>query len=44
MVKVKDYTPDGEILAEGTPVGCIGCHEGMDDNDYIIVRPIDLEL
>lgn len=56
MVKVKDfnpdagnwfwakYTPDGEILAEGTPGGCIGCHEGMDKNDYIIVRPIDLEI
>ncbi|MDA3940795.1 MAG: cytochrome P460 family protein [Spirochaetia bacterium] len=55
MVKVKDYnpevgdwfwakyTPQGEILAEGTPVGCISCHEGMDENDYIIVHPLDLE-
>ncbi|MCK5152764.1 MAG: cytochrome P460 family protein [Spirochaetales bacterium] len=56
MVKVKDYNPEagdwfwakytplGEILAEGTPVGCISCHQGMDDNDYIIVRPLDLEI
>lgn len=56
MVKVKDYnpeagdwfwakyTPEGEILAEGTPAGCIGCHEGMDYNDYVIVRPLDLEI
>jgi Cytochrome P460 len=55
MVKVKDfnpdagdwfwakYTPEGEVLAEGTPGGCISCHEGMDENDYIIVRPLDLE-
>lgn len=55
MVKVKNYnsdagdwfwakyTPEGEILAEGTPGGCIACHEGMDENDYIIVRPLDLE-
>ncbi|MCK5673083.1 MAG: cytochrome P460 family protein [Spirochaetales bacterium] len=54
MVKVKNYnpdagdwfwakyTPEGEVLAEGTPGGCIGCHEGMDENDYIIVRPLDL--
>lgn len=55
MVKVKDYNPDngdwfwakytteGEVLAEGTPGGCVGCHQGMEDNDYIIVRPLDLE-
>ena len=55
MVKVKDYnpdngdwfwakyTPEGEVLAEGTPKGCVSCHQGMEDNDYIIVRPLDLE-
>lgn len=53
MVKVKDYnpeagdwfwakfTPQGEVLAEGTPKGCVSCHEGMDGNDYIIVRMLD---
>jgi len=56
MVKVQDYnpeagdwfwakyTPKGKVIAEGTPAGCIGCHEGMSDNDYIIVRPLDLEI
>ena len=55
MVKVRDYNPDGgdwfwakystegEILAEGTPGSCIACHQGMEANDYIIVRPLDLE-
>lgn len=35
------YSPDGEVLAEGTPRGCVSCHEGMKSNDYIIVRPLD---
>jgi Cytochrome P460 len=55
MIKVKDYNPDGgdwfwakyspngDILAEGKPKGCITCHSGMENNDYIIVRPLDLE-
>lgn len=55
MVKIKDYNPEagdwfwakytseGEILAEGTPGKCILCHQGMDYNDYIIVRPLDLK-
>ena len=56
MVKVKDYNPEvgdwfwakyspqGEVLAEGTPKGCISCHEGMDRNDYIIVRMLNSDL
>ena len=56
MAKVKDYnpeagdwfwakfTPQGEVLAEGTPKGCVSCHEGMDGNDYIIVRMLDSDL
>jgi len=35
------YSPGGEVLAEGTPKGCISCHEGMQNNDYVIVRPLD---
>lgn len=53
MVKVKDYSPmsgdwywvaytkNGEVLAEGIPGGCISCHSGMKDNDYIIVKQLD---
>ena len=56
MAKVKDYnpeagdwfwvkyTPQGEVLAEGAPKGCVSCHEGMDGNDYIIVRMLDSDL
>ncbi len=35
------YSPEGEVLAEGTPKGCVSCHVGMKSNDYIIVRPLD---
>lgn len=35
------YSPKGEVLAEGTPKGCVSCHSGMKNNDYIIVRPLD---
>lgn len=35
------YSPDGEVLAEGTPKGCVSCHEGMKGNDYVIVLPLD---
>lgn len=53
MVKVKGYNPtagdwfwaafsnNGDILAEGTLTGCITCHSGMEDNDYIIVKQLD---
>ncbi|MGL1892158.1 MAG: cytochrome P460 family protein [Spirochaetaceae bacterium] len=52
MVKVKDYNPEagdwfwaaikpnGEILAEGTPKGCLSCHSGVKYNDYIVVKDI----
>lgn len=36
------YEPDGSIIAEGTVPGCISCHGGVQDNDYIIVYPLDL--
>ncbi len=35
------YAPNGDIQAQGSPKGCILCHEGMKNNDYIIVRPLD---
>lgn len=35
------YTPEGEVLAEGSPKGCINCHAGMKNNDYIIVQTIN---
>jgi hypothetical protein len=31
------YSPDGEILAEGSLMGCITCHAGAAFNDYVIV-------
>ncbi|MBF9017396.1 MULTISPECIES: cytochrome P460 family protein [unclassified Oceanispirochaeta] len=37
-------SPEGEILAEGTPGGCISCHSGRKDNDYIIIKNIDEPL
>ncbi len=53
MAKVQGYSPatndwfwaavspDGKVLAEGSPGGCISCHEGMAGNDYIIIKNID---
>lgn len=53
MAKVEGYKPEtndwfwaaisplGEILAEGSPGGCVSCHEGMRSNDYIIIKNID---
>jgi hypothetical protein len=32
------YGPDGEVQVEGTPNGCITCHEGVKNNDYVIVQ------
>lgn len=34
------YTPDGKVIVEGTPGGCISCHQGMKSNDYVIVEDI----
>ncbi len=56
MAKVKGYnpeagdwfwakfSPEGDVQAEGAPGGCISCHEGMEDNDYIIIRMLDAEI
>jgi hypothetical protein len=56
MAKVKGYDPahadwfwaafksDGSVLMEGKVAFCISCHEGKKDNDYVIVRPLDLPL
>jgi hypothetical protein len=53
MAKVKDYSPEtsdwfwaafspeGQVRAEGSPGGCVSCHEGMKQNDYIIIKSID---
>ena len=38
------YSPEGEVQAEGTPKGCVSCHEGMKKNDYVIVRPLDFPI
>ena len=34
------YAPDGTVNAEGSLNGCISCHEGMIDNDYVIINPL----
>lgn len=36
------YQPDGTVIAEGEVAGCIACHAGVRDNDYIVVYPLDL--
>lgn len=53
MAKVEGYSPDtndwfwsvfsptGEVLAEGSPAGCLSCHGGLVSNDYIIIKNID---
>ena len=38
------YTPDGTVRASGAVNGCISCHAGMSDNDYIIVRRLDASI
>lgn len=35
------YQPDGTVLAEGSPGGCISCHSGMRSNDFVIINPLD---
>ena len=56
MAKVKGYNPevgdwfwakygtDGSVQAEGKPGGCIGCHEGLKENDYVVVQMLDAPL
>lgn len=38
------YSAEGEIQAEGTPKGCLTCHSGREDNDYMIIKNIDEPL
>jgi len=38
------YTPEGKEEASGSLRGCIGCHEGMAENDYVIVQRLDAAL
>jgi len=35
------YSPEGEVMAEGSPSGCLSCHGGLVSNDYIIIKNID---
>lgn len=35
------FSPEGKVLAEGSPVGCLSCHGGRISNDYIIIKNID---
>ena len=35
------YDPEGKPSASGKVNGCINCHAGMKDNDYVIVRALD---
>ena len=34
------YSPAGEVQAAGQPGGCISCHAGMKQNDYVIIQPL----
>ncbi len=54
MAKVKGYDPEngdwywamfdpeGKVLKEGSPGGCISCHAGMRSNDFVIINPLDM--
>lgn len=53
MYKVKGFNPDagdwywvkydtdGNAAKSGKPKGCISCHSGADDNDYILVHEFE---
>ena len=32
------YLPDGSVVKAGRIAGCIGCHAGAKDNDYVMVH------
>jgi len=34
------YSPDGETLKAGKIAGCIGCHRGRADNDFVLVHEL----
>jgi hypothetical protein len=38
------YDPQGKVQAAGAAKGCIACHAGMKDNDYIIVYPLEAAI
>jgi hypothetical protein len=38
------YRPDGTPAASGKLKGCIDCHAGMKDNDYVILAMLDAAL
>jgi peptidoglycan hydrolase-like protein with peptidoglycan-binding domain len=38
------YNLDGSARAAGAVTSCIVCHEGVADNDYVIVHPLDEPL
>lgn len=56
MLKVKDYNPEandwywvkfsntGKIAKEGKPKGCIQCHGGIKQNDYVIIQKLDKSI
>lgn len=35
------YGPDGSVAKAGKPSGCINCHSGAADSDYILVHSFD---
>ena len=35
------YGTDGKVAKSGKPAGCISCHSGAADNDYLLVHRFD---
>ena len=35
------YSPEGKVAKAGKPAGCIGCHAGAEDNDYVLVHDFE---
>jgi hypothetical protein len=38
------YDPEGKVIEEGKVSRCIECHEGVKDNDFIILHQLDAPL
>ena len=38
------YSPEGEARRAGKLEGCIQCHAGMEDNDFVIIRLLDAAI
>lgn len=34
-----NFSPEGQIMAEGTVLGCRACHSGARSNDFVFVHP-----